>query len=144
MSFSPMNKLLDVLFSRNFSVLLKGRRPATLLHSLNLVYFLKCWICIKSCIPSHLQMIREVLLVAHRQAFAWVDEWHGMTIEDVRTYEQTMQQETNQRLRADMSLTRSVSVDQAASDRAERDELDGLQNTGDQMTTPTAKKGWFW
>jgi hypothetical protein len=89
-------------------------------------------------------MIREVLLVAHRQAFAWVDEWHGMTIEDVRTYEQTMQQETNQRLRADMSLTRSVSVDQAASDRAERDELDGLQNTGDQMTTPTAKKGWFW
>ncbi|KAJ8345101.1 hypothetical protein SKAU_G00292940 [Synaphobranchus kaupii] len=30
------------------------------------------------------KVIREVLLVGHRQAFAWVDEWYGMTLEDVR------------------------------------------------------------
>lgn len=40
-------------------------------------------------------MIREVLLVGHRQAVAWIDEWHGMTLDDVRKYEKEMQQMTN-------------------------------------------------
>ncbi|XP_049776490.1 cytoplasmic phosphatidylinositol transfer protein 1 [Schistocerca nitens] len=39
--------------------------------------------------------IREILLLGHRQAFAWIDEWHGMTLEDVRAYEGRMQKETN-------------------------------------------------
>ena len=63
-------------------------------------------------------MIREVLLVAHRQAVAWIDEWHGMTIEDVREYEERMQAETNLRLRTDINITRSVSVDPAAAHTA--------------------------
>ncbi len=92
-------------------------------------------------------MIREVLLVAHRQAFAWVDEWHGMTIADVRDYEERMQQETNRKMRADINLTRSVSVDEAAAQNAARDEIDGLAKaaaTSADNQTPTAKKGWFW
>ncbi|XP_037799953.1 cytoplasmic phosphatidylinositol transfer protein 1-like [Penaeus monodon] len=44
--------------------------------------------------------IRNVLLLGHRQAFAWIDEWHGMTIEDVRQYEIGMQEETNARIRS--------------------------------------------
>lgn len=39
--------------------------------------------------------IREILLLGHRQAFAWIDEWYGMTLEDVRAYEEQMQRETN-------------------------------------------------
>lgn len=39
--------------------------------------------------------IRDVLLLGHRQAFAWIDEWLEMSIDDVRRYEQTAQAETN-------------------------------------------------
>lgn len=39
--------------------------------------------------------IREVLTLGHRQAFAWIDEWHSMTLEDVRKYESEVHHETN-------------------------------------------------
>ncbi|KAH8331627.1 hypothetical protein KR074_008657 [Drosophila pseudoananassae] len=42
--------------------------------------------------------IREILLLGHRQAFAWLDEWHGMTLEDVRDYERQKQAETNEKI----------------------------------------------
>lgn len=42
--------------------------------------------------------IREILLLGHRQAFAWVDEWYGMSVEDVRTYENEMQAMTNSKV----------------------------------------------
>ena len=97
-------------------------------------------------------MIREVLLVAHRQAVAWIDEWHGMTIEDVREYEETMQAETNLRLRRDINITRSVSVDPAAAHSAMADEVDALENKNRTESAPRTaetsqappKKGWFW
>ncbi|EDW36224.1 GL17678 [Drosophila persimilis] len=44
--------------------------------------------------------IRDILLLGHRQAFAWLDEWHGMTLEDVRDYERKKQAETNERVQA--------------------------------------------
>ncbi|XP_049323882.1 cytoplasmic phosphatidylinositol transfer protein 1 [Astyanax mexicanus] len=43
------------------------------------------------------KVIRDVLLVGHRQAFAWVDEWYSMSLEDVRTFESQMQTATNQK-----------------------------------------------
>ncbi|XP_017836150.1 cytoplasmic phosphatidylinositol transfer protein 1 [Drosophila busckii] len=42
--------------------------------------------------------IRDILLLGHRQAFAWIDEWHGMTLEDVRDYERQKQAETNEKV----------------------------------------------
>jgi len=42
--------------------------------------------------------IREILLVGHRQAVAWIDEWFGMSLQDVRDYENKMQEETNQKV----------------------------------------------
>lgn len=42
--------------------------------------------------------IRDVLLLGHRQAFAWIDEWHGMTIEDVRLFESNMHKQTNEKV----------------------------------------------
>ncbi|KAH8394894.1 hypothetical protein KR222_008858 [Zaprionus bogoriensis] len=44
--------------------------------------------------------IRDILLLGHRQAFAWVDEWHGMTLEDVRVYERQKQAETNEKVQS--------------------------------------------
>ncbi|XP_026734201.1 cytoplasmic phosphatidylinositol transfer protein 1 isoform X2 [Trichoplusia ni] len=43
--------------------------------------------------------IREILLLGHRQAFAWMDDWYNMTIEDVREYEKEMQAKTNIKLK---------------------------------------------
>ncbi|XP_033321693.1 cytoplasmic phosphatidylinositol transfer protein 1 [Megalopta genalis] len=43
--------------------------------------------------------IRDILLLGHRQAFAWIDEWYDMTLDDVREYEQRMQAETNEKVR---------------------------------------------
>uniref|UniRef100_A0A6A7G3W8 Cytoplasmic phosphatidylinositol transfer protein 1-like n=1 Tax=Hirondellea gigas TaxID=1518452 RepID=A0A6A7G3W8_9CRUS len=43
--------------------------------------------------------IRNINVLAHRQAFAWLDEWHGWNTADVRAYEKRMQQETNERIR---------------------------------------------
>ncbi|KAJ8318896.1 hypothetical protein KUTeg_003987 [Tegillarca granosa] len=42
--------------------------------------------------------VREVLLLGHRQAFAWIDEWIDMTKEDVRAYENKTYAETNQKV----------------------------------------------
>lgn len=42
--------------------------------------------------------IREVLLLGHRQAFAWVDQWFDMDIAAVREYEKKMQAETNEKV----------------------------------------------
>ncbi|XP_031432175.1 cytoplasmic phosphatidylinositol transfer protein 1b isoform X2 [Clupea harengus] len=44
--------------------------------------------------------IRDILLVGHRQAVAWLDDWHGMSLEDVREYEKHLQEETNNKLKS--------------------------------------------
>ncbi|MBN3314282.1 PITC1 protein, partial [Atractosteus spatula] len=41
------------------------------------------------------KVVRDVLLLGHRQAFAWVDEWIDMTLDDVREYEKQMHEKTN-------------------------------------------------
>lgn len=33
------------------------------------------------------QALRKTMLRAHRQAWAWQDEWHGLTMEDIRVIE---------------------------------------------------------
>lgn len=42
------------------------------------------------------KVIRDILLIGHRQAFAWVDEWCGMTMDEVRQYEKETQEATNE------------------------------------------------
>lgn len=56
--------------------------------------------------------IREVLLLGHRQAFAWIDEWVDMTIEDVRNYERQLQAETNQKLGLNNSNQETETVEE--------------------------------
>lgn len=42
--------------------------------------------------------IREILLLGHRQAFTWIDEWYNMTLEEVREYEKKLNEETNKKV----------------------------------------------
>ncbi len=32
-------------------------------------------------------MVRDVMLLGHKQAFCWIDEWFTLTMEDIRKYE---------------------------------------------------------
>nr|XP_018907715.1 PREDICTED: cytoplasmic phosphatidylinositol transfer protein 1 [Bemisia tabaci] len=48
--------------------------------------------------------IRNILLLGHRQAFAWIDEWYGMSLTDVRLYESEMQRQTNSKIVIDDEL----------------------------------------
>ncbi|XP_030639351.1 cytoplasmic phosphatidylinositol transfer protein 1b isoform X2 [Chanos chanos] len=52
--------------------------------------------------------IRDILLVGHRQAVAWTDEWHGMSLEDVREFETELQRETNNKMKNNQSMSESV------------------------------------
>lgn len=38
------------------------------------------------------------MLLGHRQAFTWIDEWIEMSYEDVREYEKLLQSQTNVKL----------------------------------------------
>nr|XP_042696938.1 cytoplasmic phosphatidylinositol transfer protein 1 isoform X7 [Chrysemys picta bellii] len=41
------------------------------------------------------EVVRDILMIGHRQAFAWVDEWYDMTMDDVREFEKNMHEKTN-------------------------------------------------
>ncbi|KAF4080092.1 hypothetical protein AMELA_G00166450 [Ameiurus melas] len=43
------------------------------------------------------KVVRDVLLLGHRQAFAWVDEWIDMSMDEVREFERRIQEATNQK-----------------------------------------------
>ncbi|CAF0829157.1 unnamed protein product [Rotaria sp. Silwood1] len=42
--------------------------------------------------------VRDILILAHRQAFTWMDEWYGMTLDQVREYEREMFERTNKKV----------------------------------------------
>lgn len=55
-------------------------------------------------------VVRDILLLGHKQAFTWIDEWHGMTMDDIRKYESNMHQETNQKVGVTVPLESPGSV----------------------------------
>ena len=88
-----------------------------------------------------MQSIREILLVGHRQAFAWIDEWFGMSLQDVRDYEVKMQEETNEKVKMAGS---APPTPQPLEEEA------GGSAYGTPASTPTSpgsagsqKRGWF-
>ncbi|CAF0858133.1 unnamed protein product [Didymodactylos carnosus] len=52
--------------------------------------------------------VRDILLLAHRQAFTWMDEWYDMSMEEVRKYEQEMFQTTNKKVMHSAGSVNSV------------------------------------
>lgn len=63
--------------------------------------------------------IRDILLLGHRQAFAWLDEWYGMTLEDVRIYERQKQAETNEKVQYNVNPQAVNDVDVTPAERVE-------------------------
>ena len=45
-----------------------------------------------------MKTIRDVLLLAHRQAFAWTDEWFDLTYEKIVEYERETYAKTNDKV----------------------------------------------
>ncbi|XP_064154256.1 cytoplasmic phosphatidylinositol transfer protein 1b isoform X1 [Anguilla rostrata] len=62
--------------------------------------------------------IRDILLVGHRQAVAWTDEWHGMSLEEVREFERELQEQTNSKLKSTQSSTDSATPPRPAFSRS--------------------------
>lgn len=74
--------------------------------------------------------IREILLVGHRQAVAWLDQWFNMTEEDVRKFESKMHAVTNEKVLLQQNPVISSS--------------DSSTVTTEQPEEPTpTKRGWF-
>jgi len=49
--------------------------------------------------------IRDILLLAHRQAFCWTDEWYDMSYEEIVKFEQDTYKETNTKVLASNGTT---------------------------------------
>lgn len=57
--------------------------------------FLSCFISnihIKIIVVNIFTALRKTMLRAHRQAWAWQDEWYGLTMEDIRRLERETQE----------------------------------------------------
>lgn len=96
-----------------------------------------------------LQSIRDVLLLGHRQAFTWVDEWYGMTITDVRIYECEMQRETNEKVvqgevqeEENRDEVEDENEDEVKAEASQTNSsfLNGLESP---KAASNAAKGWF-
>ncbi|MEQ2234069.1 hypothetical protein ILYODFUR_028185, partial [Ilyodon furcidens] len=55
-------------------------------------------------------IIKDILLVGHRQAVAWIDEWHGLSLEEVREYEKAMQEKTNNKVKSNQNNSGEVAA----------------------------------
>lgn len=82
------------------------------------------------------RVIREVLLVGHRQAVAWLDQWFDMTEEDVRKYEEEMHNATNEKVRTKPSPSPTTEGVPGASSTP--------PVSPKELPSPnSSKKGWF-
>jgi hypothetical protein len=91
------------------------------------------------------------LLLGHRQAFAWIDEWYGMTLDDVRIYEEQMQRETNTKVvgnsRPDVATAKDENAPNSVGDAVKA----GSSSSTPAVRTPTTpntpctpkSKSWF-
>ncbi|XP_071443646.1 cytoplasmic phosphatidylinositol transfer protein 1 [Hetaerina americana] len=81
--------------------------------------------------------VRDVLLLGHRQAFAWVDEWIAMDLSAVRAYEADMIGKTNEKVAQGKAKGTPENADGKA---AQHKEAEGrpeaeltLDHTGDEV-----------
>lgn len=80
--------------------------------------------------------VREVLLVGHRQAVAWLDQWIEMTEQDVRKFEEQMHAATNDKI----SSSAKTTTDEV---RSSSPSSTPVETPKEETETPTAKRGWF-
>jgi len=66
----------------------KTQKPIMTIHKLQTVEF-RVW-GVQTKVEQWLQksMVRDVLTLGHKQAFCWIDDWYGLTMEDIRKIEE--------------------------------------------------------
>ncbi|XP_050351288.1 cytoplasmic phosphatidylinositol transfer protein 1-like [Nymphalis io] len=85
--------------------------------------------------------IREILLLGHRQAFTWMDEWFNMTIEDVRSYEKEMQTKTNMKVKTALEEAENS---QEGQDSKKSSQPPTPKTPKSPLGTPSSEsKSWF-
>ncbi|CAH2980857.1 unnamed protein product [Chilo suppressalis] len=83
--------------------------------------------------------IREILVLGHRQAFAWMDDWYNMTIDDVREYESEMQAKTNIKMKDTIE-----NVEQGEEIKFDSSKPNTPKSPKSPGATPTSEaKSWF-
>ncbi|CAH0585727.1 unnamed protein product [Chrysodeixis includens] len=86
--------------------------------------------------------IREILLLGHRQAFAWMDDWYNMTIEDVREYEKEMQAKTNIKLKTASEAAEGASEEKNSDSKPQTPKTP--KSPKSTSSTPSAEgRSWF-
>lgn len=74
----------------------KGHEPVMTCYKLCKVSFHAAMVGGRVEQTVHKSALRDVFVKGHRQAFCWLDEWFGMSMEDIRA----MERETQERLKA--------------------------------------------
>lgn len=92
--------------------------------------------------------IREILVLGHRQAFAWIDDWIGMTLADVRLYECEMQRETNSKVTpvngaASSDDKKSSSNRNSPSSSKSTSARSSPRSSPSSPKSPSTPKSWF-
>ncbi|XP_045497940.1 cytoplasmic phosphatidylinositol transfer protein 1 [Colias croceus] len=88
--------------------------------------------------------IREILLLGHRQAFTWMDEWFNMQIEDVRNYEKDMQAKTNIKVKTAMENAEGQETsDNSQPETPKSPKSPKTPKSPSATGTPTESKSWF-
>lgn len=81
--------------------------------------------------------LRNPILVGHRQAWSWQDEWYGLTIDDIRQLEKQTQRELSQRM-----ANESGALDGAENDNACKDDASSSSSIITRTPSPnTATTG---
>eukprot|EP01094_Clydonella_sp_ATCC50884_P019369 TRINITY_DN3763_c0_g1_i3.p1 TRINITY_DN3763_c0_g1~~TRINITY_DN3763_c0_g1_i3.p1 ORF type:complete len:268 (-),score=87.50 TRINITY_DN3763_c0_g1_i3:79-882(-) len=83
-------------------------------------------------------METKIFAKFHRQLFCWIDEWHGMSIEDIRALEERIAGELSLAL-ADAPSKGSEEVKEVEGGEAPAD-----SGAATSAQKPAEKKGWLW
>jgi len=86
----------------------------------------------------HKAMVRDVVLLGHKQAFCWMDEWFGMTMDNIREYEQETKTYLDKLRSGEISNPEAEKEEQLAKQQQQQQAANN--NNSDQ---PQQSKGWF-
>jgi len=92
------------------------------------------WWGLQTRIQSYIMGMETAIFAKfHRQLFCWLDEWHGMSMEDVREMEDRVAQEL------------AAALADAPTKGSNVKAIEGGDKPEAEPSTPaTEKKGWFW
>ncbi|KAJ5069342.1 phosphatidylinositol transfer protein [Anaeramoeba ignava] len=67
---------------------------------------------------------RDILLSTHRQLICWMDEWHGMTMEDIRKLEAETQKKVNSIIQGEKGDSETIDNQEKKDEKEKEDDND--------------------